>query len=1218
MPLRRLLGKLTKDQEESKTKSSPPLSPRPSTTQTIQSAEPFKPQDLWQAAYNQLEEEKRRILSTAKITAIPIDKENQTRPEDLISEVIRLTKEQYEEYLQNENGKIRTCSKNIINAALSFKDVIGAASTFDPTQHAASAWAIVSLGLTMTKNHRDRRDALFESSDYLADVLTQCAFVEQNFYHDGKSGSRQVLGKVLIRLYRAILNYTALVRKTQSAGKGKKLLDCVSAITEHPLTELKALIEKEKENLRRRIELDEYLRRGEEAENLLDSIDQHTKSMKELIEQSGLVNLRVAEEAFYNSYVSQHEDFCLPDTRTELQNQILEWAQSNGKFIFWLNGMAGTGKSTIARTVAQSFEKQGLLGASFFFKRGEADRGNAKYLVSTITRQLVTRHRQLVPDVLNAIKTDPNIASKFLSEQSDKLLYQPLMKLHLDQPTTIVIVIDALDECDGEDDMQVILRLLFKLQEIKSIRLRVFLTSRPELPIRLGFKQDENHQDLVLHELPAPVVEHDIRVFLEYKLSKLQHERSLPQDWPGNDNVERLVQMAAPLFIFAATACRFIKEGTHPKKRLQKLLEFQVTTTATQMDKIYLPILNQLINNDKDDSNELVNEFQDIVGVIILLSSPLSIESLSQLLQISADDISELLDPLHSVLSVPSNGEAPRKDIDPQIINQHLTADLQYSCRYWVYHLKQSDGRISEFEILCFLKKHFLHWLEALALFGSMSDAVEIIDTLISTTWTGIGAEISDFLYDAKRFALQNTYIAGIAPLQAYCSGLVFAPAQSIVKKTFFSEIGIQIQRLPVLEDYWSPNLQTLEGHLDSVNSVAFSPDGRTLASGSLDRTIKLWDTTTGIERQTLEGHSGWVYSVAFSPDGRTLASGSADRTIKLWDTITGTERQTLEGHSDWVYSVAFSPDGRTLASGSTDRTIKLWDTTTGTERQILEGRSGPVNSVAFSPDGRTLASGSADRTIKLWDTITGIERQTLEGHSGPVNSVAFSPDGRTLASGSLENTIKLWDTTTGIERQTLEGHSGPVYSVAFSPDGRTLASGSLDNTIKLWDTTTGTERQTLEGHSDWVYSVAFSPDGHTLASGSADRTIKLWDTTTGTECQTLEGHSGTVYSVAFSPDGRTLASGSLDNTIKLWDTTTGTERQTLEGHSRSIQTVLNEPTSHSQVCLSNAWISSGGENLLWLPAEYRSFYCHTVTETTIALGYDDGRVCFIGLHILN
>ncbi|MDH6098182.1 WD40 repeat domain-containing serine/threonine-protein kinase [Anabaenopsis sp. FSS-46] len=290
--------------------------------------------------------------------------------------------------------------------------------------------------------------------------------------------------------------------------------------------------------------------------------------------------------------------------------------------------------------------------------------------------------------------------------------------------------------------------------------------------------------------------------------------------------------------------------------------------------------------------------------------------------------------------------------------------------------------------------------------------------------------------------------------------------------------------------------------------------------------------------RHTLSGHSKPVCSVGFSPDSQTLASGSNDKTIKLWDVRTGKVRRTLTGfftgHSDSVYSVGFSPDGQTLASGSGDKTIKLWDVTTGKVRHTLTGHSDSVCSVGFSPDGQTLASGSRDKTIKRWDVNTGKVRHTLTGHSNWVNSVV-SPDGQTLASGSDDNTIKLWDVKTRKLRHTLTGHSKWVRSVGFSPDGQTLASGSDDETIKLWDVTTGKLRHTLTGHYHWVSSVGFSPDGQTLASGSYDRTIKLWDVRTGNLRHTLTGHYHWVSSVGFSPDGQTLASGSNDNTIKLW-----------------------------------------------------------------------------------
>jgi serine/threonine protein kinase len=297
-------------------------------------------------------------------------------------------------------------------------------------------------------------------------------------------------------------------------------------------------------------------------------------------------------------------------------------------------------------------------------------------------------------------------------------------------------------------------------------------------------------------------------------------------------------------------------------------------------------------------------------------------------------------------------------------------------------------------------------------------------------------------------------------------------------------------------------NLKTNSTEADPVTSVAFSPDGQTLARGSFDQAITLLNWRTGQILTTFSEASSKVWSVAISPDGQLLASGHwEDNTIKLWNLRTGSLLRTFKGHSDEVRSVAFSPDGQLLASGSHDSKIKLWRVSTGELLHTFSGHTDHVTSVAFNPDGKTLASACDDKTIKLWSLDAMKLVRTLKGHSGQVLSVAFSPDGETLVSGSgedpnigsVDNTIKLWNPRTGELRRTLTGHTSWVWSLAISPDGQVLASGSYDNSIRLWNLRDGQLLQTLTGHSNRVYTVAFSPDGQTLASGSDDKSIKIW-----------------------------------------------------------------------------------------------------------------------------
>jgi len=294
--------------------------------------------------------------------------------------------------------------------------------------------------------------------------------------------------------------------------------------------------------------------------------------------------------------------------------------------------------------------------------------------------------------------------------------------------------------------------------------------------------------------------------------------------------------------------------------------------------------------------------------------------------------------------------------------------------------------------------------------------------------------------------------------------------------------------------------VKTLSGHSGSVWSVAISPDGQTLVSGSEDQTIKIWNLTTGQLSRTLSGHSDTVRSLALSQDGKILASGSGDRTIKLWDLQTGKLLRNLEGHSGPIWSIALSLDGKTLVSGSEDSTIKIWNLQTGDLQRILFGHSGRIFSVALSPDGQTIATGSVDKTIKLWNLPTGELRHTLQGHTDGVRAIIFSPDGQQLASSSWDRTIKIWHPQTGRQLRTLDGHTTRVADIAYLPstgvntfDKYTLVSGGLDKTIKVWNPQTGTLLRDLSGHSDWVLSVATGPTEQTLVSSSKDKTIKIW-----------------------------------------------------------------------------------------------------------------------------
>ncbi|KAL5598574.1 uncharacterized protein BROUX77_006408 [Berkeleyomyces rouxiae] len=971
--------------------------------------------------------------------------------------------------------------------------------------------------------------------------------------------------------------------------------------------------------------------------HLGEEVGQAKKNLIVLDHKNVLSTLPMATGASFNSYEEQHNPTCLPDTRVELLQEIQNWASdSSTKSLFWLNGMAGTGKSTISRTICQRLLKSDQLGASFFFKRGEADRGGLSRFVTTLAAQLVHMHPSVSEHIKTAIDDDPGIHGKSTIEQFDKLIKQPLSKIPFDSQKvfSLVFVIDALDECDKDNDVRAIINLFSSCAKDPNFKLRLkcLITSRPELPIRLGFSTVKGtFQDLILQDIAPHVIEHDIAAFLDHEISKIRMDynetvatsRQLPPSWPGTENLQTLVKMAVPLFIFAATTCRFIGDRNcgNPNTLLKEILKFQTGAETSQLDATYLPVLNRLINGlSTQRRNKMIKRFQNIAGPIVILATPLSKLALGELIDVPTETIEEQLDLLHSVLSVPQSIHSPvrllhlsfrdflldpqkqdkspfwidekethkkmtsnclrimnnhlrtdicqlvhpvydRAKVEAQVIQDNIPAELQYSCLYWVNHVQQGEVVVDDSsKIFGFLKAHFLHWLEVLSLLGRSSESVKIIRGLLLMLTPEGSRDLRDFLRDALRLTLSNLQMIDIAPLQIYSSILALTPKNSPVRRAFQGHIPKWITLPPELEDEWDQCQQILEGPGGPLTFVVFSPNGELIASLSDDNSIQLWRSDDGTYVSEVMCHQDRVQSIVFSPDSTLLASASDDQTIILWGTDDGSCLNELKGHEGGVNSVDFSPDGMLIVSGSGDHTVRLWKSHDGSFLRQLSGHDSVVYSVVFSPDGTLVASCSMDHVIRLWKTETGTCLRQLVDHELLLTSAVFSPDGLHIASTSLDHTVYVWSVEDATCVYHLKGHQDKVSSAVFSPDGSLVASVSQDRTIRLWRMEDGICAHELRGHKKRVNSVAFSPDGTLVASASLDRTVCLWNSGNGACVQELKGHEFPAVSVAFSPDGTCVASASIDSTVRVWSSDVSAFVQGLKGHQDQVSSVVLSP----------------------------------------------------------
>ncbi|RSL76873.1 hypothetical protein CEP51_009562 [Fusarium floridanum] len=901
--------------------------------------------------------------------------------------------------------------------------------------------------------------------------------------------------------------------------------------------------------------------------------------------QEGLLSKLPTAGAAFDHFDNQADVACHPNTRVELLKTIYEWThEPQSPRVFWLQGLAGTGKSTISHTVAREL-KGDALGASFFFKRGDGDRDNARHLFTTIAYQLARKLPLLCKHICDAIENEPRMVEGYLSVQFQGLILGPLKKLQDEGFTrTLLVVIDALDECEQETHREAIIDLLTKSQ---LRNLKVFITSRPEFDIRNRFSYaNGTYRDLVLHRVDEHVVEHDIRVVLEYHMSKFRREYNqvsgkdshLADDWPGNKRLQKLVKMCTPLFISVATFLRLLRlwpEG--PDTIVNFFLENPATSTS-EYGKLYYPVLSRMMElvpifyRDKFRAT-----FKQVIGSVILLASPLGASPLSRLLKISIQEVDGQLRYLRSVLDLPDEN-SPMSPIR-------------------LFHLSFRDFLVHETDAGEFQVD------EAKA---HQRLATHCLDVLSET----LKADVYGLVSPGKdRSSIKKTTLLKRLPSEAQYASISWvyhvkesecmikdgSPAHQFMLKYFLNWLeSLSLMHKLSEASRLIDDLQQATDVEDGIKMSRFLKDARRFVFASramVDRTpLQLYMSAlvfapeASLVRQTFESkipqwlvqlplvESDWsaclhefgagretTHCVTFLANGRVAMTNATN--INIIDPKNGTYIHTLYHNRGRVLALAVSPDGR-LASASSEGTVRIWDPKNseclGT---YLVPDTTDISSMAFSASGHYLSVVTKEHKGRLIDSHTcdmvlvyacNLRRNSVGDPA--VKSERFSNDGKWLAL-SRNRTIKLfeWETARDTKWRYLTSPQRAISKMDFSADGNVLYSASYENTVVLWDTATGQCLRTIECPCTAITAVVCSRDR--VAVGSTRGNVAILNLDEGSQTQILPGHESATGSLAFSPDGELLASFANGSSAKIWDLTVPTS-ETGEGHIEPVREI--------------------------------------------------------------